>query len=112
MPWYEIPPKYMSIHSSVQLIDIEGKSFCLVYTHDEWIAFSKTCPHAGAALVNGWCEDGHIICPFHRHSFDLKTGRGKLGQHNYIKIYPTKMEGDRCLVFFDSSLWSRLLRKS
>jgi len=111
MPWYEIPVKYMSIRSRVQLLNIEGRSFCLVFNDDKWVAFSKSCPHAGAPLVDGWCEDGQIVCPFHRHSFDLKTGRGKLGQHNYIKIYQTKIEADRCLVYFGSSLWSRLFSK-
>jgi nitrite reductase (NADH) small subunit/3-phenylpropionate/trans-cinnamate dioxygenase ferredoxin subunit len=31
--------------------------------------------HAGAPLKNGWCERGKVICPFHRHEFDLISGR-------------------------------------
>lgn len=108
MSWHEIPPAYLKNKAHIQLLNIAGKSFCLSYHQGQWVAFSAKCPHAGASLAGGWCEQGQVVCPFHRHSFDLKTGRGSIGQHNYITIYTLRFEEDKCSIFFKSSFWSRL----
>jgi len=110
MSWYEISTDYMQIKDRIQFVKMEGVSFCLVYYKEEWVAFSAKCPHAGASLVNGWCEEGYVVCPFHRHGFDLKTGRGKEGQHNYIKIYPIKMDEGKCMVYLKTSFWHNLFK--
>ncbi|MFD2742938.1 MULTISPECIES: Rieske (2Fe-2S) protein [Sphingobacterium] len=73
-------------------IDIAGKKLCLVYQSGQPHIMSSKCPHAGADLSQGWCEEGKLICPFHRHAFDIRSGRGNPGQGNYIKTYPTKEE--------------------
>lgn len=28
------------------------------------------CPHRGARLSQGWCEDGNVVCPYHGWQFD------------------------------------------
>lgn len=37
--------------------------------------FAPWCPHAGAALDDGWVADGALVCPRHGWAFDLETGR-------------------------------------
>lgn len=108
MSWYEISTEYLQIKNRIQEVEIGGKKLCLLYDNNEWYAFSAKCPHAGASLVNGWCEEGHVVCPFHRHAFDLKTGRGKAGQNNYVAVYPVKLEGEKWMVYLKHSFWSRL----
>jgi phenylpropionate dioxygenase-like ring-hydroxylating dioxygenase large terminal subunit len=33
-------------------------------------ALPNACPHMGAMLSTGWCEDGKVVCPFHALAFD------------------------------------------
>lgn len=110
MSWYQIPSKFLIIKNRVQLVEIEGRSFCLLFNEGEWVAFSSRCPHAGALLANGWCEEGFVICPLHRQGFDLKTGRGKPHQNNYVNIYAIKSEGEKYFIYLKLSLWRRLFK--
>lgn len=110
MSWFEIPPVYLLTTDRIQSVEIEGQSLCLIYKDGKWIAFSRKCPHAGASFANGWCEGDFLICPLHRHGFDLKTGKGKSGQNNYITIYPTKSIGAKQMIYLQSSFWRRLFR--
>lgn len=92
MEWVEIPAIYLQVQEKVQLVRLAEVSFCLVYHQGEWFAFSKKCPHAGAPLVDGWCEDGFVVCPYHRQKFNLHSGKGLVGQGNYITVYPLRFE--------------------
>ncbi len=33
-------------------------------------ALPNACPHMGAMLSEGWCEDGKVVCPYHALAFD------------------------------------------
>jgi phenylpropionate dioxygenase-like ring-hydroxylating dioxygenase large terminal subunit len=33
-------------------------------------ALPNACPHMGAMLSAGWCEDDQVVCPFHALAFD------------------------------------------
>lgn len=33
-------------------------------------ALPNACPHMGAMLSEGWCENGQVVCPFHALAFD------------------------------------------
>ena len=70
-------------------------------------ALAARCPHAGADISNGWCKDGKLVCPFHRYSYDIRTGRGSPGQGDYIKKYPTEIRSDGIYVGINS-IWSKL----
>ena len=59
---------------------------------NEVFALSAKCPHAGGDLTQGWCKEGKLICPVHRYSFDLKTGKGSEGQNDYIDSYPVEIK--------------------
>jgi len=49
--------------------DQEGKPACL----------SNACPHRGASLSNGSCnEHGMVVCPFHGWQFDREGNCGKI----------------------------------
>jgi phenylpropionate dioxygenase-like ring-hydroxylating dioxygenase large terminal subunit len=48
-------------------------------------ALPNACPHMGAMLSAGWCEDGKVVCPFHALAFDgagctVLPGSGKQTQ--------------------------------
>ena len=42
---------------------------------DEFVSFSRRCPHQGADLAMGYVADGRIVCPWHNVPFDPATGR-------------------------------------
>lgn len=53
---------------------IDDEPILLVKQGDAVHAFSADCPHAGAPLEEGAICNGHIICPWHKGTFDIATG--------------------------------------
>lgn len=111
MAWHKIDSVYLKNKGVIQDVKIEGKSFCLVFDEGSWHAFSRKCPHAGALLSTGWCENGKVVCSFHRHKFDLLSGRGDEGQNDYITIYPLKMEDDILYIDLPAGFFDRFFGK-
>lgn len=92
----------------VQSIDINGKRICLVKTANKYFATETKCPHAGADISQGWCENDHLVCPFHRYKYNLETGRGIEGQGDYITIYPVKEEKEQLLIGIKENWFKKL----
>lgn len=109
MKWHKLPQSALDSKLTIQLIQLDGKKFCLIYHQEEWYATSARCPHAGANLAGGWCEDGRLICPYHRHSFGLKDGKGAAGQHNCIIIYRTELREGGLYIELPESVFRKWL---
>ncbi len=97
MDWYKIPDVDPQ-KSFIKKVKAGSKNICLVGYEGEIYALGATCPHAGAELSGGWCKDGKIICPFHRYSYSLQTGRGDPGQNDYVDTYPVEIREDGVYV--------------
>ena len=42
----------------------------------ELFAVSRRCRHLGADLAEGSLDDeGHLVCPWHKSAYDVRTGR-------------------------------------
>ena len=93
MKWTLIPYEWIPEPGRINKVKISGRQICLIRQESELYATSARCPHAGADLSGGWCESGRLICPYHRHAFDLQSGRGDPGQGDYITTYPLKKQG-------------------
>jgi nitrite reductase/ring-hydroxylating ferredoxin subunit len=98
MDWYKAYDGKLKTTTFLIKIKINGKSLCLVGYEGSVYALGSTCPHAGADLSGGWCRDGKLICPFHRYSYDIKTGKGDPGQNDYIDTYPVEVRDDGVYV--------------
>jgi nitrite reductase/ring-hydroxylating ferredoxin subunit len=94
MDWYKAPDIQYTKEPFIKKVKIKGKGICLVGYEGSVYALSSTCPHAGAELSGGWCKNGKIICPFHRYSYDIHTGRGDPGQNDYVDTYPVEIRED------------------
>jgi len=94
MKWYKIPDIKKTDQPFIKKIKIANKSICLVGYEGELFALSAICPHAGEDLSRGWCAEGKLVCPVHRFSFNLHTGRGSEGQNDYVETYPVEIRGD------------------
>jgi nitrite reductase/ring-hydroxylating ferredoxin subunit len=106
MEWYKIlPPSVLSSDNFIRSINVSAKKLCIIKLDDRIFAVQNKCPHAGADLSQGWCNEGNLVCPYHRHEFDLETGRGIPGQGDYINIYPVEIRDDGIYVGMKKSWW-------
>lgn len=106
MTWYEIPGVKPTGKPFIKRVKAGGKTICLVGYENEIFALSAKCPHAGGDLTQGWCKEGKLICPLHRYSFDLRTGKGSEGQNDYIDSYPVEIKGDSIYIGIES-FWEK-----
>lgn len=107
MKWYQVPDVKITGQPFIKRVKAGGKTLCLVCYENEVFALSARCPHAGGDLTQGWCKEGKLICPIHRYSFDLKTGKGSPGQNDYIDNYPVEIR-DGLVYIGITSLWEKL----
>ena len=106
MKWFKIfSSDVLKEPDFIKRIAVSGKKLCAVKTGDKLFVIQNKCPHAGADLSSGWCSNGKIVCPYHRHEFDLVTGRGNAGQGDYVNTYPTEMRADGMYVGITDSWW-------
>lgn len=109
MEWFKIPDSDIPKNEGgINKSRIGGKLLCVIRQGDQIRVMGLKCPHAGADLSGGWCEDGQLVCPYHRHKFDLSTGRGAAGQGNYVRVYPTQQGNDGWRVGVGKGWWKRL----
>jgi len=105
--WYLVPDFEFNGQTFIKRVKVGGKSVCLVGYDGEVFALGSKCPHAGGDLSQGWCKDGNIVCPLHRYSFDLRTGKGKAGQNDFVNTYPVELKGNSVYIGI-SSFWENL----
>ncbi|WP_345816397.1 FAD-dependent oxidoreductase [Paraburkholderia sp. PREW-6R] len=58
-----------------QRVVVDGENILLVRDGATVHAYSADCPHAGAPLEEGAVCDGRIICPWHKGTFDVASGK-------------------------------------
>jgi len=55
----------------------------------ELFAVSRRCRHLGADLAEGSLdEDGHLVCPWHKSAYDVRTGRMVRGPQGVFAKIP------------------------
>jgi nitrite reductase/ring-hydroxylating ferredoxin subunit len=95
----------------IRRMRIDGKKLCIIKSGHEFFATQVYCPHAGADLSLGWCKNGNLVCSYHRHEFDLKTGRGAPAQGDYINTYPVELREDGIYIALpEKNFFQRLFR--
>ena len=91
-------------------ISIGDLTILLVNIDGTFHAIDNKCPHMGGSLYEGEIEGGKIVCPRHKTTFDVTTGKvvdpGKLAFFKVhpgpVRVYPVKIEGDDILIGIDS----------
>ena len=110
MKWYKIPDIQNTNEPFITKVKIGQKNICLVGFEGQIYALSAICPHAGADLSEGLCVKGKIVCPYHRYTYNLETGKGGEGQNDYVATYPVEIRNDAIYVGI-KSFWERLSGK-
>ncbi|POY37437.1 (2Fe-2S)-binding protein [Solitalea longa] len=88
---------------SIGISIINGRKVCIVKTGEELHAVQNSCPHAGGNLSHGWMEENMLICPIHRHKYNLLTGRGAEQQGDCLKTYELKQTDEGVFIKFTRS---------
>lgn len=90
----------------VHVMIVFGQKVCLVLGSDGIYAVQEKCPHNGASLAMGYCnEKDEIICPLHRYPFNIKTGKATAGMAIGLETYPIKIQSDGVFVGMKKKWW-------
>ena len=69
-----IGPSAAIAEGSSQVFTVEGREVGVFRRDGEWFAIDNHCPHNGASLAAGSCDQATVSCPWHHWKFDLRTG--------------------------------------
>ena len=84
----------------------KGENICVTKTSEGLFAFGDKCPHNGASLSKGFCtKNNEVVCPLHRYSFDLKSGKATSGGAFAIKTYPIEIKSNGVFVGIKAKWW-------
>lgn len=87
-------------------LQIKGEKICVTRTDNGLHAFAERCPHNGASLSVGFCtKKNEVVCPLHRYSFDLASGKATSGGAFALKIYPLEFRDDGVYLGIKASWW-------
>lgn len=100
MEWVKIFPDLKTAYERLvdnkpQLLIVRGKRICLVKRENHFYAVSDTCTHSGESLSKGLVNfAGDVVCPWHGHQFNLKTGREHQERSADLVTFPIREEAD------------------
>jgi nitrite reductase/ring-hydroxylating ferredoxin subunit len=84
----------------------KGQNICVTRTPEGFFAFGDKCPHNGASLSKGFCtKKNEIVCPLHRYSFDLSSGKATSGGAFALKTYPVEVRENGVYVGIKAAWW-------
>ena len=87
-------------------LEIKGHRICMVRTTFGLFAVQDKCPHNGASLSRGFCsEKNEVICPLHRYSYDLQSGKATSGGAYALSTYPIESKDNGVWLGIKASWW-------
>jgi nitrite reductase/ring-hydroxylating ferredoxin subunit len=109
--WIKLFENAESLHNQVVsgkilLLKVRSEKICIVKSGLDFYAFSDSCPHNGASLSMGYCNEHHqVVCPLHRYPFDLQSGRSTAGMALCLKTFPLKIETNGVFIGMKVKWW-------
>jgi nitrite reductase/ring-hydroxylating ferredoxin subunit len=100
MEWVKILPSGNDARMKLQenkpqLLIVQGKRICLVKRENHFFAVSDKCSHHGESLSKGIVNfAGEVVCPWHGHQFNLKTGREYQERSADLVTFPIRETDD------------------
>ena len=104
MEWVKIFPSFHETEKALapkqpRLLIVRGLRICLVMKDASLYAVEDTCPHNGESLSKGIINFvDEVVCPWHGHRFNLKTGRECEERSRDIITYPVKIESQGVFI--------------
>jgi nitrite reductase (NADH) small subunit/3-phenylpropionate/trans-cinnamate dioxygenase ferredoxin subunit len=109
MKWYKIQGIQYTTEPFIKKVKAGSKSICLIGFEGGIYATAVDCPHAGFDLSQGLCVKGKLICPYHRYSYNLATGKGGEGQNDFLETYTVDIRDGDIYVGINS-FWDKIFR--
>ncbi|WP_013321621.1 Rieske (2Fe-2S) protein [Gloeothece verrucosa] len=97
-----------------KIVTVGQQKILLINHNGQLYAVDKACPHLKLSMKNGKItEEGSIICPWHKSSFDLRSGEatdwtpwppvvGKamamVAKPKPLQVFPVRVEEDSIWV--------------
>ena len=96
---WDVGPAASVAGKALMGVDIGDTKLLLSRLGDEIVALGGTCPHAGATLAEGVRCGDRVICPWHKASFELRSGgMAEPPAVDALPRYPVRIEAGRVLV--------------
>jgi nitrite reductase/ring-hydroxylating ferredoxin subunit len=88
------------------VFELKGEKICVTRTALGYFAVQDRCPHNGASLSKGLCtQKNEIVCPLHRYSFDLSSGKATSGGAYALKTYPIDIQPSGVFIGIKAKWW-------
>lgn len=106
MDWVKIFSSVAQMESSLvvnqpRLLLVRGKRLCLVRMTEQVMAVEDTCTHNGESLSRGHVNYlGEVVCPWHGHQFNLKTGRECGERSRDLATFPIRIDEEGVFIGF------------
>ncbi len=82
-----------------RLLIVRGKRICLVIIEGQLRAVEDTCTHNGESLSKGSVNFlSEVVCPWHGHRFNLKTGRECDERSRDLITYPVRQDTEGVFI--------------
>jgi len=79
---------------------IEGREIAVFRKRSGDIAaLDNRCPHKQGPLCEGLTDSREVVCPYHAHKFDLKTGLGSEAGEKVETYFAEEKNGNIILDF-------------
>ncbi|QEH34546.1 Ferredoxin CarAc [Aquisphaera giovannonii] len=83
----------------MKLVHAGDRRIVLVKTEDGYAACDDRCSHKGGSLAGGVAACGHVVCPWHGSTFDVRTGAVKAGPAKEpIAVHRVEEKGGKVLL--------------
>jgi nitrite reductase/ring-hydroxylating ferredoxin subunit len=100
--WRKVKDERAAALAEGQLLgtSVHGQALCFVRMNGTLYALEDRCPHQGRPLSGGWCDEGHVVCPFHRFHFEPATGKARHNVCSSAVVHPVQEREDGVYVGF------------
>ncbi len=93
--------------SPLKKISVDDRDICLVNSNGALSAIADKCPHQGASLSKGYCNElGHVVCPWHHYAYSLKTGRVQQDSGEVVDVFPIKVNEEGVFIGIEKKVFS------
>jgi len=81
-----------------QAFNVNGRMVAVFNTPEGYQAIDDFCPHMGASLAAGSCQEGLVVCPWHAWAFQLCDGAWLDNPKIKVDCFEVRVEGDEIQV--------------
>jgi Fe-S cluster biogenesis protein NfuA/nitrite reductase/ring-hydroxylating ferredoxin subunit len=97
--WLDVNELGSLAQSSVQMMDVGGRSVLFCRLGESFYAYGNNCPGCGQLLQDAHLEVTNLVCPHCHQQYDvIRAGRGLDQPSLHLEPFPLLFEGGRARV--------------